>query len=357
MTGTSFLDSNRIWFTIVLLHIAGSILVSLLGIIPFSGMIAATVVWFLIADIPAKNPQRIGICLAGWGVTGFVMYSLDISFQGTVLLNLILLLYVCWICKKAYVNTIEYCCIKKVSLRSIVLIFVAAIFLFIMAGYVNACSMLVFQNLLDTSLQGIIDKPIQAFVTVAIMPAVIEEILFRGLIYRGISNKRTAGIISAVLFALLHMNFNQICYAFIMGLAFSFVIYVTDNLTVSILLHMLFNTFTVIICCFSKNNVIQAILDSNIAGYRLFNPALTNAQGNVALTLIVIGGIIAILSALIAGYMMLLIRKNETKKETEVKISGIDTETFGDKSWKPNLQFFAGSIICLLVAVLYEILL
>lgn len=374
MTGKSFLDSNRIWFTIVLLHIAGSILVSLLGIIPFGGMAAAAAIWLLMADIPAKNPKRIGICIAGWIVTAFAMYSLDVSFQGTMLLNLILLLYVFWICKKAYMNPVEYCHIKKVSAGSILLILIAAIFLFIMAGYVNACSMIVFQNLLDSSLQGITDKPLQALIAVAIMPAIIEEILFRGMIYRGISNKRLAIIVSAVLFALLHMNFNQMCYAFIMGLAFAFVIYATDNLTVSMLLHMFFNAFTVIICCFPENNIIQAILCCNIAGYSLFTPVFTNTKGSIEITLVIIGGVIAIVSALIAACMIFLIRKTEAKKkaegeervEIEEKRTGsfltdaatsTDTATFSSLNWKPDARFFAGSGICLLIAILYEVLL
>lgn len=76
------------------------------------------------------------------------------------------------------------------------------------------------------------------------------------MIYRGIankSNKKIVIIISALLFAFLHMNFNQMCYAFVMGLVFAIVIYLTDNLSVSILLHMLFNAFTVIITCFEKS--------------------------------------------------------------------------------------------------------
>lgn len=117
------------------------------------------------------------------------MYSLDISYQGTILLNELLLLYVFWVCQNAYVKPVEYCHLRKVSLKSIGLIIVAAIFLFIMADYVNACSMIAFQNLLDDSLQAIVNKPVEALVVVAILPAIIEEFLFRGMIYRGIANK------------------------------------------------------------------------------------------------------------------------------------------------------------------------
>lgn len=118
------------------------------------------------------------------------MYSLDISYQGTILLNELLLLYVFWVCQNAYVKPVEYCHLRKVSLKSIGLIIVAAIFLFIMADYVNACSMIAFQNLLDDSLQAIVNKPVEALVVVAILPAIIEEFLFRGMIYRGIAEQK-----------------------------------------------------------------------------------------------------------------------------------------------------------------------
>lgn len=224
--------------------------------------------------------------------------------------------------------------------------------------------MIAFQNLLDDSLQAIVNKPVEALVAVAILPAIIEEFLFRGMIYRGIankSNKKIAIIISALLFAFLHMNFNQMCYAFVMGLVFAIVIYLTDNLSVSILLHMLFNAFTVIITCFEKSNAIQAILQCNIAGYTLFNPSLTDTQGKIEISLLIIGGLIAILSAVIAGWLILLIAKTEKTTETTINNENIlkdnDNIFKNNENWKPDFRFFAGSGVCILIAILYEILL
>ena len=366
MLQQKFLNPNRIWFTIVLLHIAGSVLDAMLGILPLGRVIAAVAIWFFLANIQEKNIRRIGICIAGGIITILMMYSLDISYQGTILLNELLLLYVFWACQNAYIKPAEYFHLRKISLKSIGLIIVAAIFLFIMADYVNACSMIVFQNLLNDSLQAIINKPVEAVISVAVLPAIIEELLFRGMIYRGIlnkGNKQIAIIISALLFALLHMNFNQMCYAFVMGLAFAFVIYLTDNLTVSILLHMLFNTFTVIITCFQQTKPIQAILRCNIAGYTLFNPSLTNTQGKVEISLLFIGGLVAILSAIIAGWLILLIARIEKEKITETTINKESTLKDNNnisenkEKWKPDFLFFAGSGLCLLIAILYEILL
>ena len=141
MSQQKFLNPNRIWFTIVLLHIVGSVLDSVLAILPFGRIIAAIAIWFFLANIQEKNMGNLQ--------NSYV--KLDISYQGTILLNELLLLYVFWACQNAYVKPVEYCHLRKVSLKSIGLIIVAAIFLFIMADYVNACSMIAFQNLLDDS--------------------------------------------------------------------------------------------------------------------------------------------------------------------------------------------------------------
>ena len=175
--------------------------------------------------------------------------------------------------------------------------------------------------------------------------------------------------ISAITFALLHMNFNQMCYAFVMGVFFAVVIYITDNLTVSIALHMLFNAFTVILCCFPSTKVIRTLLECHIAGYHLFNPGVTNMQGGIEISLVLIGGVIAVVSMLIAGYLVFLIGKEEKeeKKEKEVyktkekKETGIRTAKRtvipeNSEKWKPNALFFAGSGLCILITILYEIL-
>ena len=226
--------------------------------------------------------------------------------------------------------------------------------------------MIVFQNLLDVSLEEISGHPLEAMIAVAIMPALIEEVLFRGIIYRGISDKKIAIFISAITFALLHMNFNQMCYAFVMGLFFAVVIYITDNLTVSIALHMLFNAFTVILCCFPSTKVIRTLLECNIAGYHLFNPGVTNMQGEIEISLVLIGGVIAVVSMLIAGYLVFLIGKEEKeekevyktkeKKETRIQTAKKTVIPAISEKWKPNALFFAGSGLCILITILYEIL-
>ena len=68
---------------------------------------------------------------------------------------------------------------------------------------------------------------------------------------------------------------------------------------------------------FSFNQVIRTLLECHIAGYHLFNPGVTNMQGGIEISLVLIGGVIAVVSMLIAGYLVFLIGKEEKEEKKE----------------------------------------
>ena len=78
-------------------------------------------------------------------------------------------------------------------------------------------------------------NPILAFISVAILAPIVEEIIFRGIIFNE-ADKYKGGafpiIISALLFGLAHMQPIQIVYAFIVGLIFGFVYSKTHSLLI-----------------------------------------------------------------------------------------------------------------------------
>lgn len=169
MLEKSFLNPNKIWFMIVLLHIIGSGSCILTGNFPIWHSDSDNRNLVFACKYMGKKSKKYWDLYSRLAYNNFTMHSLNISFQGTVLLNEILLLYVCWCCKKAYVKPTEYCHLKKVSLKSTFFIVIAAIFLFIMAGYVNACSMIVFQNLIRCFFRRNFRAPTRSDDRVAIM--------------------------------------------------------------------------------------------------------------------------------------------------------------------------------------------
>lgn len=86
-------------------------------------------------------------------------------------------------------------------------------------------------------------------VIVAIIAPILEEIIFRKIIF-GTLYKRTnfiiAALLSAFVFALVHGDFSHILTYTAMGLVFAFLYVKTKRIIVPIITHMAMNTITVI---------------------------------------------------------------------------------------------------------------
>ena len=83
-----------------------------------------------------------------------------------------------------------------------------------------------------------------AIISVGIIPAFTEELLFRGLILDGLKNnysKRKAIIISALLFGIIHLNPWQFYSAFIIGLISAWICIETNSILLSIYIHFFNN--------------------------------------------------------------------------------------------------------------------
>ncbi|MBQ8885416.1 MAG: CPBP family intramembrane metalloprotease [Clostridia bacterium] len=84
-----------------------------------------------------------------------------------------------------------------------------------------------------------------AFLLSTVLPAIFEELLFRGVILRGFLQfgKAAAVILSAVLFALAHGNVDQLIYQFLLGAAMGYLYLETRNLAVCCVVHFTNNFF------------------------------------------------------------------------------------------------------------------
>lgn len=78
---------------------------------------------------------------------------------------------------------------------------------------------------------------------IAVQPAVFEELMFRGIAFRsyGYLGEKKAILISAFLFALLHMNLQQALYAFLLGSLFAFFVGRTGSIFASMIPHFFIN--------------------------------------------------------------------------------------------------------------------
>ena len=116
--------------------------------------------------------------------------------------------------------------------------------------FINSLSSMVAGNEVDSVLVALVkENPLWLnLVIIALLPAVVEEFIFRGLILNGYKrrNPLMAIVLSSLLFGLMHMNLNQFSYAFVIGIIFAFLAYATGSLLPSILGHFIINGTSVL---------------------------------------------------------------------------------------------------------------
>ena len=96
-----------------------------------------------------------------------------------------------------------------------------------------------------------LDKPYQIVIyaiNIAVVPAVCEELLFRGTICKALMpyGRGTAIVISALLFSLMHTNIEQTIYTFVAGVLLAWIYVKTDSIIYPMLLHFINNATSVL---------------------------------------------------------------------------------------------------------------
>lgn len=104
---------------------------------------------------------------------------------------------------------------------------------------------------MEQAMEMLMEGPLWAtLLSVSVMAPFFEELLCRGLILRGLLQRTSPAIaitVSSVFFALLHANIWQGIPALGMGLMFGYVYYKTGSLKLTMLMHCVNNTFSVIL--------------------------------------------------------------------------------------------------------------
>lgn len=86
------------------------------------------------------------------------------------------------------------------------------------------------------------------FISIAILPAILEEAMFRGVIMQSLRRfgDGFALIISSVLFGLIHGNFIQAPYTILAGLVMGYFVLYTGSMWPGIIIHLFNNGFSVV---------------------------------------------------------------------------------------------------------------
>lgn len=117
-------------------------------------------------------------------------------------------------------------------------------------------------NEITTNSNSPVFSKILLIVTLAVVPAVFEELFFRkGLIDLCEKHgKKFALILSALLFGFIHMNISQGIFAFVLGILMGLVYLYTKDIKLTMLIHFLNNGFAAVSMIIPSNSILQLAL-------------------------------------------------------------------------------------------------
>lgn len=141
---------------------------------------------------------------------------------------------------------------------------------------------------------------------VALLPAICEELIFRGIITNGLKKYGTisAVAISSVLFALMHQNLQQLIYQLFLGAVMAYIVIKTGSIIYTMILHF-FNNFTILLLAHLSN---ESATDYSDPKYAEYYSKAWNIIWPILLSLLAVAIIIGLLFV-----MNLIIKKQKQK--------------------------------------------
>ena len=134
----------------------------------------------------------------------------------------------------------------------------------------------------ETSFEMLLNYKIAGFIMVCIFAPIFEEILFRGIIFKGMINHNVNPVIAIIagglIFGLAHLNPWQFVGAGFLGAIFCFIYYRTKSLLLPIILHAANNTLSYTLML-NQNSMDENVFDptdtTSIIVFTIFAIALS----------------------------------------------------------------------------------
>lgn len=265
--------------------------------------------WFYLAVVLI----HIGV-IVGIFICGSFFKPLRISIVENLLLSQAIILVpaaLFVIFSKEKLNTILG--FRKIKISSVLMVILFTYLMMPITTVINAISMLFVDNTVSQMSGLVLQMPSYIMVLVmGVIGPLSEEVIFRGMVlngYKRSGNAFRAILLSALLFGLMHMNFNQAAYAVFLGIAMGILAEATGSLWGSIVFHMTVNIQNVLLLYVSNAFTPEIALQEA--------ETLVN-NTNTMLAVIGIYSVIAMFTTAIAVCVLVWIAKNE-KREMHLK--------------------------------------
>lgn len=202
-------------------------------------------------------------------------------------------------------NPIKLAGFHKMKMSSVFMVILFTFLCMPLITLINAISMLFVDNAVASMSSDIAEAPFLAmFLLMSILGPVNEELVCRGIFYQSYKRSGTmmqAMLLSALLFALLHMNFNQAAYAFAVGIIAVLLVEATGSIWSSVILHVTINMQPVFMLHMEDGADIQEAQELLTA--------------DILLLVISVYLVIAAVTTALAGCVLAWIAKNEKREE------------------------------------------
>lgn len=138
---------------------------------------------------------------------------------------------------------------KKIKVSTFFLTVLLTLVATPMYMFANVLSQLVVPNTIVQNLDGLVGDSVGlSFLAVAVIAPIGEEVVMRGFFqnrFKKVMPFAAAAILSGFLFGVLHLNLNQFCYAWVLGVIFAYTNRASGSILTSIIMHMLINASNV----------------------------------------------------------------------------------------------------------------
>lgn len=175
---------------------------------------------------------------------------------------------------------------KRLGIRNFIIIFIICFSLSNLTNLINVLfsswfHLVTGRELVSNTEEILSEVSFLMVLTTVVLAPVFEELTFRYLVINKLRRygDKTAIIVSAILFGLFHMNFEQGIYAAVIGLVLGYVVCRTGRVIYTIMLHACFNLLS---------GVIPLVIEN------LKNPVLNSVYMVLYFALILIGFILFI---------------------------------------------------------------
>ena len=263
-----------------------------------------------------KSANRLFFCVIVWAIVSPFLFQnvlgrmsmTQISVVGELLFALPVICYVA--VKRIRVK--EWIPFQKIRVSTILMAALTGFLLLPLVTFINALSMLFATNYVsETGAQLAENQFLLNLLIMAVIPAVVEELIYREIFYHAYREKGVilGAVASAIVFGMIHRNLNQFFYAAVLGVVFCFLVEITGSIYASMTAHFVINGWSVLMMALQEP--VQELAGSAGAQQaELTKEALVMAAG--------VMGFLALFSTALAAGVMIWMTKH-CKREAHMR--------------------------------------